>query len=78
MMIGHIYRKFPNHIEALQMLIQKDTNFAEICTDYEEMCTWLDNYCRAQGRPSKECDHAREVIRGLEDEIRKVLGDAGF
>jgi len=42
------------------------------------MCTWLDNYCRSQDRPSKECDHAREVIRDQEGEIKKALKDAGF
>ena len=77
-MTDHVYRKFPNYLEAIQALMQKDANFREICADYEEIYTWLKDCCRLQDRPSKECDHAREVIRGLEDEIIKVLRDAGF
>ena len=65
-------------IEGIKALWQKDTTFRDICADYEEICTWLDDYCRSQGRPSKECDHARETIRNLEDEMKKVLKDAGY
>ena len=78
MQTDHVYRKFPNHIEAIQALLKKATTFKEICADYEEMCTWLDDYCRSQDRPSEECDNAREIIRDLEDEIKHVLRDHGF
>ena len=78
MKIDHVHKRFTNKIEAIKVLLQNDTTLIEICADYEEMCTWLDDYCRSTGRPSQECDHAREVIRDLEDEIIKVLRDAGF
>ena len=78
MRTNHVYRKFPNYIEAIQALLQKDITFREICADYEEMCNWLDNYCHSQGQPSEECDHAREIIRDLEDEISKLLSNGGF
>ena len=74
----HVYRKFPNHIEAIQELLNKDDTFREICDDYEEMCTWLVCHCRLEGSPSVECDTAREVILYLEDEIKQVLRDRGF
>ncbi len=74
----HVYRKFPEHIDAIQALLQKDATFREICADYAEICTWLDDYCRSQGRPSEECDHARQLIRDLEVEIVQVLKDGGF
>ena len=77
-MTDHVYRKFSNHVEAIQALLQKDTTFREICADYEEICTWLHDYCRSKGRPSKECDFARELIRELEDEITEVLRSAGL
>ena len=77
-MTDHVYKKFPNYLEAIQALSQRDAAFKEILADYEEICAWLDDCCRSQDRPSKECDHAREVIRGLEVEINKVLRDAGF
>ena len=77
-MTEHVYRKFPNDIEGIRELLDKDATFREICADYEEMCTWLDGYCCSQGRPSKECDIARELIRDLENEIIRALRDAGF
>ena len=77
-MTDHVYRKFSNHIKAIQALSHKDDTFREIVSDYEEMCTWLDDYCRSKGRPSEECDHAREVIQGLEGEIKKALREIGF
>ena len=78
MKIEHVYRKFPNHTEAIQALLQKDAIFREICADYEELSGWLDDYCRSKGRPSTECDHAREGIRDLENEIIQALKDSGF
>jgi len=77
-MSDHVYRKFPNHIEAIQAILQKDTTFREICADYAEICTWLDDNCRSQGRPSEEYDHARQLIQELEVEILQVLKDQGF
>ena len=69
----HIYRKFPNHIEAIQFLLQKDAAFGEICDDYEKVCAWLESHCRQDGPSSKQCDGARNLIRDLEDEIHKAL-----
>ena len=77
-MAEHVYRKFPNHIKAIQALLQKDATFREIYADYEEMCTWLACQYRSEDRSNKECDIAREVIRELEDDIVKALRDAGF
>jgi uncharacterized protein YdcH (DUF465 family) len=77
-MPDHVYRKFPNHIEAIQSLLQKDATFREICADYEKMCTWLDLQYRSENRSNNECDIAREVIRELEDEITEVLKSRGF
>ena len=72
----HVYRKFPEHIDAIKALLEKEGTFREICADYAEICTWLDDYCRSQGRPSEECDHARQLIRDLEVEIVQVLREA--
>ncbi len=78
MMTDHVYRKFPQHREAIQGLLQKDTNFREICDDYEEICTWLAAYCRSGSRASEEYDRAQEMLRDLEDEINKVLSNYGL
>ena len=78
MMAEHVYRKFPNHIEAIQALLKKDASFREICADYEVICTWLDSHERSEDSPSKEGDLTRELMRELEVEIKKVLRSAGF
>ena len=77
-MSDHVYRKFPDHIEAIQALLQKDAIFREIYADYEEICTWLASENLAERRPSEEYDHARQLIRELEVEIMHVLKDKGF
>ena len=77
-MTEHIYRKFPNHIKAIQELLKKDTKFKEICADYEEICTWLAGYCSSEGQASEECFNALELIHNLEDEINKALSETGY
>ncbi len=77
-MTDHIHRKFPDHIEGIQALLQKDAAFREICDDYEEICNWLASHDRSDFHPSKEYDHAREMARNLEDEIKMALKEAGF
>jgi len=78
MKTDYVYQKFSNNIEGLKEISRKNPTFREICANYEEICTWLKNYCGSQSRSSEECDHAREIIRGLEDEITQVLRDHGF
>ena len=75
-MTDHIKKKFHNHIGQIQTLIQTDATFEEICMDYEEMSTYLENYCRSQGRRTEECDNARDLIRDLEDEIQRKLKES--
>ena len=74
----HIYNKFANHSETIQLICQRDAIFREIYEDYTEVCAWLEDYCRRVGRPSRECDHARQLLRELEVEIMQVLKNAGF
>ena len=72
-MAEHVYRKFPNHIEAIQALLQTDATFEEICADYEEICTWLTSQQESTVLSTEEIEHARELIQELEDEINKML-----
>ena len=71
----YVYRKFPNHIEAIQTLLQQDASFREICADYEEICTWLDSHDPSEGPPSKEGDLTRELMQELEDEINQKINE---
>lgn len=77
-MTDHVYRRFPNQIEAIKALFKKSSTFREICADYEELSAWLDEYYRSEGLPSEKCNHAREVIRNLEVEITEALRIAEF
>ena len=77
-MTDHVYRKFSDHIKSIQTLIRKDTTFREICDDYEEISNWLASHDRSDLHRSKEYDHAREMARNLEDEIKIALKDHGF
>jgi hypothetical protein len=33
--------RFPDQTEMIKLLLQQDANFAEICSDYEELAVWL-------------------------------------
>ena len=68
-----VCRRFPSNIETIQSLIKSDPIFREICEDYDEMITWVERYCAAADPNNQACDHAREVILGLEDEIIQAL-----
>ena len=75
-MTDHVYRKFADQLERIQALLQEDAAFAEMCADYEEICTWLGSHSRTQGASTDECDHARNLIRDLEIEISSALRQA--
>ncbi len=77
-MTDHIHRKFPDHIKGIQALLQKDATFREICDDYEEISNWLASHDRSELHQSKEYGHARELIRNLENDIKRVLREHGF
>ena len=77
-MTDPVYIRFSNHIEYIQALLEKDETFKEIWADYEEISTWLACHDCQEGQPSKEYDGARELKKGLEEEIQQALKDAGF
>ncbi len=78
MMAEHVYRKFPNHIDAIQTLLQKDATFEEVCADYEEICTWLAFQKEPTVLSTEEIEYARELVRDLENDISKALREAGY
>ena len=40
-MTDPVYRKFPDSADAILALRNKDSDFSQICDDYDEMYTWL-------------------------------------
>ena len=77
-MIDLIRKRFPDYAGTIEKRIKEDHRFREICADYEEISTWLANYCRSTGTASEKCDHARELIKDLENEIFEELKAAKF
>jgi uncharacterized protein YdcH (DUF465 family) len=75
-MIDHVYRKFADQFESIQTLLQKDAAFAEMCADYEEICTWFEGRSRTSSPSTEEYDQARDLMRELEDEIAEALREA--
>lgn len=73
------FNRFPDRIETIKALLKNDPTFREICADYEEINAWLADHCRSADFPSEKCDHARELVRELEDEIIRALDpEAGW
>ena len=75
-MTDRVYNRFPNHKEAIKVLMQENASFKEMCVDYEEICTWIDEYGPTRDQPSEEGEIAWELMRDLEDEIEKALKQA--
>ena len=77
-MADHVFRRFSNHIDGIRALMQVDATFREICTDCEEICTWLACHDWPQCPSSQEVDYARELVQDLEADIEEALKDAGY
>ena len=75
-MTDHVYRKYPEHEEAIQTLRNNDADFSEMCDDYEEMSTWLAAQNRSIDPHSEECVQAQEIIQNLGDEIIKKIEES--
>lgn len=65
----HIQKKFPEQQLLIQDLLQENEMFAEICANYEEICTWLAGRASKEELTSEEYSIAQDLIRELEDEI---------
>ena len=72
-MTDHVCRKYPDYAEAIRALRNKDSDFSEMCDDYDEMCTWLTEQSHSLEPHPKEYVDAQEIVRDLEDEIFKKL-----
>lgn len=67
------FNRFTDRIEEIKALLKNDATFRKICTDYEAICAWLADHSHLHGPPSKQCDHARELVRKLEGDIIRAL-----
>lgn len=65
----HVQKKFPEQSSLIRELLQRNEMFAEICADYEEVCTWLAGRTSKAELTAEEYSVAQDLIRELEDEI---------
>ncbi len=71
--MDHLQRTFPKHLNRIETLMQKDADFLDLCSDYEEICTWMTSQEKRDSHTDQEMEYARELIRDLKDDIMKVL-----
>lgn len=73
-MTDYVFRRFPQHVDAIQTLGPRISALFEACCNYEEVCTWLatrEQYTVASN--PEELEQARELKRDLEGEIINLL-----
>ena len=68
-LFDHLLRRFPEHVTAIQALANVDATMRSILADYEEISTWLAVHDGSATPGDAELEHARKVIRDLENEI---------
>ena len=68
-----ILSRFPDRTEVIKEFYENSATFREICTDYEEMVTWIEKHCQSEKQSSKNCDYALELLKDLEAEILDCL-----
>ena len=69
----HVQKKFPEYSSHIRELLQSNEIFAEMCADYEEVCTWLAGRTSKEELTAEEYSVAQDLIRELEDEIAAVV-----
>ena len=69
----HVLSRFPTRKDTIKEFYENSPTFGEICADYAEMVTWIENYCQPEKQPSTNCDYALEVLEDLEAEIMDCL-----
>ena len=64
-----VLERFPECSEQIPQLRQRDADFAEMCSDYEELAQWLATHSHDDCRPESECVENRTLLAELEEEI---------
>ena len=72
-MDDYLNRNFPQLSDAIQTLAASDATFGEVCSDYEDVCAWLETKGKPMPVEQKEWAHARALKQELEEEILNLL-----
>ena len=76
-MYRSVFERFPEWSERITQLLMSDAIFDEICSDYEELATWLAAHSDDDCTPESECLANRQLLAELEAEILKALQASG-
>ena len=68
-----IDERFPEWSEEIQQLIQRDSDFEELCTDYQKLVEWLAEHNHDDCIPESACVRNSMLLRELELEILEAL-----
>ena len=71
--LDSVLSRFSNRTETINSFYKNSPTFREICADYTEMFTWLENNCQSETQPSVNCAYAQETLKELEAEIVECL-----
>lgn len=72
-----VLERFSNRSEQISQLLQKDANFVEICSNYEELSCWLATHDHEVCPPESACAMNRLLLAELEVEILHYLQATG-
>ena len=67
-MTESVKARFPEELRRIDELLETRSSFREVCTDHQELTELLRDRCE-----STTCEHAREILHDLEDEIMDYL-----
>ena len=68
-----VVERFPESSERITLLLQQDAEFAEICSDYEEVADWLAAHSRDGCAYECSCAANRQLLSELEADILEAL-----
>ena len=72
-MFTSVIERFPGQAEKIQLLLQQDANFVEICADYQKLALWLVAHGQDGCTLESECSANRLLLAELEIEILQLL-----
>lgn len=72
-MYTSVLERFPEQAEKIRLLLQQNTNFAEICADYQKLALWLVANGQEGCISESECAANRLLLAELEIEILQFL-----
>jgi hypothetical protein len=69
----YVLERFPERSERILQLLERDADFDEICSDYEELANWLAAHshdgCTSESALAKN----RHLLEALAEEILEAL-----